>query len=133
MANQSVQSFLPSSRQCYWANLHHLANTIELVLPLAHLSPQPKREIDLFSRFCTAHGRESLCFAVGAPFPKNCPFPTGSGFVMIPWAHPIPQSKRCLDWLSCFCIDDHSVPILYNGTPLPPSKLPLPMGDLDPI
>ena len=25
-----------------------------------------------------------------------------------------------------------SVPILYNGMPLSPSKLPLPMGDLDP-
>jgi len=24
-----------------------------------------------------------------------------------------------------------SVLILYNGTPLPPKKLPLPMGDLD--
>ena len=26
-----------------------------------------------------------------------------------------------------------SVPILHNGSPLPRSKLPLPMGDLDPI
>ena len=28
--------------------------------------------------------------------------------------------------------EPQSVPILYNGTPLSPSKLPLPMGDLDP-
>jgi len=37
----------------------HLANTIQLVLPSAHPSPQPKRQIDLFNRFCTAHGRAS--------------------------------------------------------------------------
>jgi len=36
-------------------------STIELVLPSAHPSPQPKRRIvDWFSRFCTAHGRKSL-------------------------------------------------------------------------
>ena len=42
-----------------WAHWRHLANTIELVLPSAHSSPQPKRQIDRFSRFCTAHGRVS--------------------------------------------------------------------------
>ena len=35
----------------------HLVNTIALVLPLAYPSPQPKRQIDRFSRFCTAHGK----------------------------------------------------------------------------
>jgi len=34
----------------------HLANSIELALPSAHPSPQPKRQIDRFSRFCTDHG-----------------------------------------------------------------------------
>ena len=29
----------------------------ELVLSSAHLSPQPKQQIDWFSRFCTGHGR----------------------------------------------------------------------------
>jgi len=28
-----------------------------------------------FSHFCTAHGRKSLYFTLGAPFPKYCPFP----------------------------------------------------------
>jgi len=37
-----------------WAHWLHLANMIELVLPSAHLSPQPKRQIDRFSRVCTA-------------------------------------------------------------------------------
>ena len=29
------------------------------LLPWAHLSPQPKRHLQLFSHFCTAHGRVS--------------------------------------------------------------------------
>jgi len=29
----------------------HLANMIELMLPLTHPSPQPKRQVDRFSRF----------------------------------------------------------------------------------
>jgi len=43
-----------------WAHWRHQANTIELVLPSAHPSPQPIRQIDQFSCFCTAHGRKSL-------------------------------------------------------------------------
>jgi len=52
---------------------------------------------------------------------------------MIHWAHPSPQPKRHLDRFSCFCTDDQcSYTVVHNGTPLPPSKLPLPMGDLKP-
>jgi len=43
-----------------WAHWRHLANTIELMLSLAHPSPQPKRQIGRFSRFCAAHGRKFL-------------------------------------------------------------------------
>ena len=56
------------------AHWRHLANTIELVLPSAHPSPQSKRQIDRFSRFCTAQGRKSLHFTMGDPFLQNCPF-----------------------------------------------------------
>jgi len=62
-----------------WAHWRHLANTTELVLPLAHPSPQPKRqknEIDWFSRFCTAQA-ESLYLAMDDPFPQNCPLLIG--------------------------------------------------------
>jgi len=41
---------------------------IELLLPSAQPSPQPKRQIARFSRFCTAHGRY---FTMGDPFPQN--------------------------------------------------------------
>jgi len=55
----------------------HLANTIELVHPSAHSSPQPKRQMDRFSRFCTAYGTKCLYFTMGAPILQNCPFPPG--------------------------------------------------------
>jgi len=48
---------------------------MEHVLPSAHPSPQPKWQIDHYSHFCTAHGRKCLHFTMGAPFPKNYPFP----------------------------------------------------------
>ena len=63
------------------AHWRHLANTIELMHPSAHLSPQPKRQIDRFSsRFCTAHGRKSLYFTTGAPIHQNCSFRGGSAW-----------------------------------------------------
>jgi len=55
------------------AHWRHMANTIELVRPLAHPNPQSKRQIDRFSRFCTAHGRKSLYSTMGVPFPKIAP------------------------------------------------------------
>jgi len=64
------------------AHWYRLANTIELVLPSAHPSPQPKQQIDRFSRFCTAHCRKSLYFTMGALFTKNFPFPWGD---LDPW------------------------------------------------
>jgi len=68
-----VTATCPSIR----AHWHHLANTIELVHPLAHSSPQPKREMHRFSRFCTAYDRKCLYFTTGAPVHQNCPFPWG--------------------------------------------------------
>jgi len=48
------------------------------MIPWAHPSPQPKRHLDLFNRFCTDDCRVSLNFTMGRPFPpQNCPFPRG--------------------------------------------------------
>jgi len=69
--------FAQLTAECRRAHWRHLVNTIELVLPSAHSSPQPKRQIDRFSRFCTAHSRKSVYFTIGALFPKNCPYPWG--------------------------------------------------------
>jgi len=49
------------------AHWRHLGNTIELVQPSAHWSPQPKWQMDRFSRFCTAYGTMCLYFTMGTP------------------------------------------------------------------
>jgi len=59
------------------AHWRHLANTIELVFPSVHPSPQLKRQIDQFSGFCTAHGRKSLYFTMGDHFPPKLPLLVG--------------------------------------------------------
>ena len=61
----AVPMYLP-----IWANWRHMANTIELVLPSVHPSPQPKWQVDQLSRFCTDHRRKSLYFTTGAYFHK---------------------------------------------------------------
>ena len=65
--------------------LTHLANTIELVLPLAHPSPQTKWQISRFSYFCTAHGRVSSSMPEHVLSHNNCYFACGI------WA----QSNTC--------------------------------------
>jgi len=73
----SGQSNLPQGATCpsTMAHWRHLANTIELVHPSAHSSPQSKRQMDRFSRFCTAYGRKCLYHTMGIPIHQNCPFP----------------------------------------------------------
>jgi len=45
------------------------------VIPWAHPSPQPKRHLDRFGRFCADDRRLSLYFTMGRTFPpQNCPF-----------------------------------------------------------
>jgi len=51
------------------SHLRHMANTIELVHFSAHSSPQPKRQMDRFNRFCTDDRKVSLYFTVIRPFP----------------------------------------------------------------
>ena len=63
--------------ECCQAHWRHLANTIELVLPSAHPSPQPKWQVNRLSHFCTAHGRKYLHFIMGASFPKKLLLPIG--------------------------------------------------------
>ena len=108
-----------------WAHWRHLANVTELVLPSAHLSPQSKRPIDPFSRSCTAHGRKSLqnsCLTWGDLDPHVIYGSLGP-----------PESSTqmaCQSFQPFLHVQPQSVPILYNGTPFSPSKLPLPTGDL---
>ena len=97
---RQVTATCPSTR----AHWRHLANTIELVYPSAHSSPQSKRQMDRFSRFCIAYGRKCLYFTMGAPIYQNCPFPWGSGPPMLHvmlLAHASPQPKRHLVIMVC--------------------------------
>jgi len=70
-----------------------------------HLSPYPKRHLDGFSRFCTAHCRAPILYN-GPPLPlKIAP---SRGEICTPsntcfWAHPSPQLKQHLDRFSHFC------------------------------
>jgi len=101
-----------------WTHWRHLANTIELVLPSAHPSPQPKWQIDRFSCFCAAYGRKFLYFTMGGPSPKIAPY---HGEI---WTHLIhdslgqsePTIQRASRSVQLF-----SHIVLYNGPPLTPS------------
>jgi len=53
----------------------NLANTIELVLPSAHPSPQPKRQIDRFSRFAQLTVESPYTLQWAPLSRQNCPFP----------------------------------------------------------
>jgi len=58
------------------SNLTYMANSIELLLPSAHQSPQSQWQIDRFSRSCTAHGRKSL-YLRWALLSQKLPLPMG--------------------------------------------------------
>jgi len=54
-----------------------IGTPIHFVIHWGRPSPQSKLHHDRFSYFCTGDRRVSLYFAMGAPFPQNCPFPRG--------------------------------------------------------
>jgi len=123
---RQVMATCPSTR----AHWRHLANTIELLHHSADSSPQPKWQMDRFSRFCTAYGRKCLYITMGTPIHKNCPFPWGIWTSHVthdafgPCESTAQTAPRSVQpslhrWLQ-------SVSILYNGLPVSPSKLPLP-------
>jgi len=62
---------IPWVSRAHW---RYTGNTIELVLTWVQPNPQAKRQIDLFSRFCAAHGKTSYILCSRRHFPQNCPF-----------------------------------------------------------
>jgi len=109
-----------ASTRAHWC---HLANTIELVHPSAHSSPQSKRQMDRFSRFCTAYGRRCLYLTMGTPIYQNCPFPwgiwtshvtrdefrpmrshnsNGTSIGSAVFAQMTAECFYCLQWFACF-------------------------------
>jgi len=59
------------------AHWRHLANMIEPVHPSAHSSPQPKRQMDRFSRFLHSLRQKVPILYSGCPYPPELPFPMG--------------------------------------------------------
>jgi len=98
------------------------------MLPLAHPSLQPKQDLERFSRFCTAHSRQSLYFTTCRPFSSlKLPLPMrGSEPPSLGESEYSTQTaSRSVQPL--LHSSRQSVPVLYSGPPFP-SKLPLPMG-----
>jgi len=119
-----------------WAHWRHLANTIELVLPSAHPSPQSKRQINRFGRSCTDHDRKSLYLQWALLSPKIAPSDGVPGPPSNTW---FPGPTRFLDpngisvGSAIFALT--TAECLYTlqwDAPSAPSKLPLLIGDLDP-
>ena len=67
------------------------------MLHWAHPSPNPKLRLDRFSRFCTAHGRESLYFTTSRFFPLKL---AHSNDVI--WS---PPSNTSYSFLTRFCTE----------------------------
>jgi len=116
------------------AHWRHLANTIELVLPFAHPSPQPKWQIDQLSHFCTVHGTVSSGIPGHVLSPNNCPFAWGI------WAHLIHASSgppesitQTPSWsVGPFLHSSHQIVVRHVGHTPPPSKLSYPWGSVPP-
>jgi len=65
----------------------------------------PKRYLDRFVRFRTAHGRMYLYFTIGCPFPLKVAPSHGDldpHLIHVSWAHPSPHPKRHLYRFSHF-------------------------------
>jgi len=106
-----------------------------IILYWAHSSPNPKRHLHRFSRFCTAHGRASLYFTMDRPFPlKIAPShreiwtPSNAWFL-----RPIPaQSPNgILNGSIIFAQLTTECFYTLQWAALPPQNCLLPCGDLD--
>ena len=100
------------------------------VLYWAHLSLQPKCYLDQFSQLCTSHGRVSLGMPMQVLFPKNCTFA---------WCHLEPHGSFCPPESKSETASQVIFAQLTAGCSYTlewvapsPSKLPPPIGDLDP-
>jgi len=118
------------------AHWRHLANTIEHVLPLAHLSPQSKRK-SIGSAVLHSSQQKVPILYNGRLFPQKFPLPMGdlephlthdSLGTSEPTTH---MAFRLV--FSRFCTDDRRVSLYFTMERSSPSKLPLPRGTWTPI
>jgi len=92
------------------AHWRDLANVTELVIPSSHPSPQPKRQIDRISRFCTPHGRVSSGTLAPPgeyvervlPWPTRVHNPNGKSIGLAVFAQVTAECSYILQWDSPF-------------------------------
>jgi len=113
----------------------HLANTIELMLPSAYPSPQPKRQIDRFSHFAqlTAESIIPILYN-GRPTPHIAPSIGDLEPHLTRFLGPIRAHNRNGTSIGSAVLAQMTAECSYalqRFAPFP-SKLLLPMGDLDP-
>jgi len=102
-----------------------------LAQPGEYPRPQPKRQIDRFSHFCTADGRVSTGMPGHVLSPNNFPFSRGSGPHLIHASLRPPESitQTASRSVQPFVHKSRqSLAILYNRPPLSTLKLPLSTG-----
>jgi len=116
----------PGEHDWTCAHWRHLTNTVGLVLPSAHQSPQPKRQDDRLTRFCTARGKMSLYFTTDACFPQNWPFLLGDLFL---WTIPTHNTNGIFIGSAVFAQTSVECPYtLPWDAHSPPEICPFPWG-----
>jgi len=87
-----------------------MCTSIQHMLRWIHQIPHPKWRLNRFSRFCTAHSKQSLYFTMGHPIrPQHCPFSGAiihgslgpSEFLQGSWSW---QTDRQTDWQTDYTI-----------------------------
>jgi len=115
------------------AHWRHLANTIELVLPWTNPSPQPKRHLNQFSRFCTVY--LSVIRDAGAcPSPSKLPLLMGDlnphlirGSLSPPDSASQAASQSVQPFSFCTAHSRMSLYFTVHTVDTPSTKLPLQM------
>ena len=105
--------------------------------PWTHSSPRPKRHLDQFSHFCTAHSSvSSVGHKWAYPSPKNCLFAWGNlhpHLIHGSLSTPEPTTQMASRSVQPFLHSSlQNIPILYNRLLFRPLKLLLPMGESAP-
>ena len=115
---------------------HARPTAIFFMVPWGRLSPQSKLHRDRFGYFCTGDHRVSLCFAVGAPFPLNCPSHGVSGpRCKTRFLGPIRAHRLNGIFIGSAVFPQTTVECPYTlqwNAHSPPKIFPFPWGDQDP-
>jgi len=120
-------AFAQLMAECIRVHWRHLANIIELVLPLAHLSPQPKQQIDRFGSTVfaqlTAESTYTLQWATLSP--KIAPSHGRSGPHLTRFLRPIQDHNLNGIWIISAVFAQMTVVSLYStmGRTFPPLKI----------